>query len=322
MWRLVAVIAAVLGLLLALAPASSADGGATQYSHIFVIVEENHSYNDIIGNKNARNFNSWASTYGLGTDYFGAIHPSEGNYVAMVGGNAYGIENDNIWSTNPVNQPNLVDQLEAAGLSWKGYFEDMPFAGYTGKFNDGELYASKHNGFLNFTDINTNPARLNHLVPYSNLTQDLGAGTVPNFSFIVPNQCDDMHGLPQCNNNQTNIAVADVWAGIAVGQIMNSSTWASGNNAIVVAWDEGKSNQGCCDANAGGGHVPFIVITNNGPRGVQDSTAANHYSLLATIQQAFGLGCTANFGGVQTPVGFTCDSQNVVPLTQLLLVGG
>jgi hypothetical protein len=90
---------------------------------------------------------------------------------------------------------------------------------------------------------------------------------------------------------------------------------------LGLVWDEGVSNQGCCDASPGGGHVPFVVITNNGPRGVQDDTASNHYSLVATIQEAFGLGCTANFGGVQTAVGFTCDRKNVVPLRGLFAIG-
>ncbi len=175
-------------MLAALAPSAlaRADGTAT-YNHIFVIVEENHSYNDIIGNKNAPNINQWASTFGSGTEYFGTIHPSEGNCVAMVGGNAYGIENDNLWNTNAVNQPNVVDQLEQSGLSWKGYFENLPYPGYTGMFNDGELYAAKHNGFLNFNDINSSKARLRKLVPYGNFSTDLSTGRVPNFSFIIPN---------------------------------------------------------------------------------------------------------------------------------------
>jgi hypothetical protein len=322
MKRTVRSVVVALAALVALIPGGLVRANETPtYSHVFVIVEENHNYADIIGNANAPNFNRWASTYGSSTRYDGTIHPSEGNYVGMVGGNSYGIENDNLWTTNSVNQPNLVDQLERANLSWKGYFENMPSAGYTGMFFDNQLYASKHNGFLNFNDINSDPARLNKLVPYGNFASDLGSGVAPNFSYIVPNQCNDMHGLSQCPDDQTNIRVADTWAGNAVSQITASSAWSTGNNAIVIVWDESATgNSGCCDANPGGGRVPFIVITNHGPRGLQDSTAGNHYSLVASIQQVFGLGCTASFGGKATAVGFTCDTRNVTPLSPFFAV--
>jgi hypothetical protein len=324
MMRSIGVLLVALGAVAVTLPTASA-GAATMptYNHVFVIVEENHSYNQIIGDKNAPNINSWARTYSSATEYFGTIHPSEGNYVSMVGGDAYGIENDNLWTTNQVDQPNIVDQLERSGLSWKGYFENMPYPGYTGKFYDNELYAAKHNGFLNFVDINSNPGRLRRLVPFGpDFTADLAAGKAPNFSFILPNQCDDMHWLSQCPNDQTNIEVADSWAANTVGKIMASSAWGSGNNAIVVVWDEGTSNQGCCDAVPGGGQVPFIVITNHGPRGLQDTTAGNHYSMLATIQQVFGLGCMTSSGGRQMPVGFTCDNANVAPLSRMFAVSG
>ena len=322
MTRGVRCIVMALGLALALMPGSlaRADESST-YSHVFVIVEENHNYNDIIGNQNAPNFNLWAATYGSDMRYFGTIHPSEGNYVGMVGADSYGIENDNIWSTNEVNQPNLVDQFEQANLSWKGYFENLPYAGYTGMFFDNELYAAKHNGFLNFHDINGSATRLNKLVPYGEFPNDLASGMVPKFSYVVPTQCDDMHGLTQCADDQTNIRVADAWAGSAVGRIMSSSAWVSGHNAIVIVWDESATgSDGCCDATPGGGHVPFIVITNHGPRALQDGSAGNHYSLVATVQQVFGLGCTASFGGRQTAVGFTCDSSDVAPLSRLFAV--
>lgn len=97
---------AALGTSIALIPVATTQAAAPPaYNHVFVIVEENHSYNDIIGNKNAPNINGWAVTYGSATEYFGTIHPSEGNYVALAGGAAYGIENDDFWSTNQVNQP-------------------------------------------------------------------------------------------------------------------------------------------------------------------------------------------------------------------------
>ena len=290
------------------------------YNHIFVLVEENHGFGSIIGNPYAPTFNQLASTYGLATHYFGAIHPSEGNYVALTGANSYGIADDNPYYTHTIHNPSIVDQLEGAGLSWKGYFQSMPYAGFKGVCYPvnctGPLYASKHNGFLNFVLVQKNPSELQKLVPITRLTTDLQNGNVPNYSFIAPDECHDMHGAPpfcvspgKPGSPTDNIIVkkGDDYAKGIVNQIMSSSTWSQGNNAIIITWDEGNNKGGCCDALPGGGHVVTIVITNHGPRGIQDGTYYNHYSLVATIEQVFGLSC----------LQYTCDTAKVKPMTPL-----
>lgn len=144
---------------------------------------------------------------------------------------------------------------------------------------------------------------------------------MPRFGYIVPDECHDLHGdPPYCLDsgnigdpqNQHLVAVGDAYLGHLVSEITNASFWAKGNNAIVVTFDNGDTTQGCCDASPGGGPVATIVITSHGPRGVTDSTHANHYSLLSTFQHNFGLGC----------LGFTCDTADVTPLTQLFAVTG
>lgn len=318
---LILCVGAILSLLGAVEPGASS---VPRYSHIFVIVEENHDFSGIIGNSFAPTFNRLAKTYGLATNYFGTIHPSEGNYVSLIGGNSYGIADDNAYYTHTINNPSLVDQLEGAGLSWKGYFQSMPSAGFKGVCFPvdctGPLYASKHNGFLNFTHVQNNQQELQKLVPITQLALDIQNGQVPNFGFIVPDQCHDMHGAPPfCVNpgspgsptDNTIVQQGDSYANSVINQITGSSMWPHGNNAIVIAWDEGNSNSGCCDANPGGGNVAAIVVTNHGPRGVQDRTNYNHYSLLLTIEQAFGLGC----------LQFTCDTTNVKPMVPLFTTG-
>jgi hypothetical protein len=125
-----------------------------------------------------------------------------------------------------------------------------------------------------------------------------------------------MHGIGGgvCPESPTLFQMGDAYVASTVTAIMNAPVWQRGNNAIVVTWDEDDfqtSNLGCCDANPGGGHVATIVITNHGSRGITDDTAFNHYSLLATIQTAFGLGCLQN----------TCDTTNVKPMTKLFANG-
>jgi hypothetical protein len=170
------------------------------------------------------------------------------------------------------------------------------------------LYAVKHNGFMNFKVVRDDPARAARIVGLEQLGRDLGEDKAPAFAHIVPNQCDDMHGLDDgssdCRHgNQAGlIGRADALVARLVAQITAAPLWKSpGNAAIVITWDEGgHSNvsnhaEGCCGAevgnpaNFGGGWIPTIVITNHGARGVVDPTPYNHFSLLRTIEDAFGL---------------------------------
>jgi phosphatidylinositol-3-phosphatase len=294
--------------------AARSDSQVPAYNHIFYVMMENHSYSEVIGNSNAPQINQLAQKYGLATDYFGVTHPSEPNYVAAVGGSFFGIQDDNPYTTHTINAPSLASQLEAKGLTWKTYQQSLPYAGFTGTaFPSASiaLYASKHNPFLNFASVQNNPAELAKIVPDNQLYVDLLEGTTPNFSFIVPDQCHDMHGTSACPDDTQNTQVADQYVSALVGAIQHANTWERGNNAIVITWDENDFStdnpNGCCDGLPGGGHVATIVITNHGPHHVQDNTPFNHYSLLLTIQQAFRLGCLQN----------TCDMANVTPMTKL-----
>ena len=285
---------------------------ARSYDHIFVIVEENEESSSVIGNTaSAPAINQLAHLYGRATSYFGVIHPSEGNYVALTDADSHGVTDDNLYTTHQFINPTLVDGLNGAGLSWKGYFQNLPSPGFLGACYPGTggncLYASKHNGFLNFTQILANPGELVKLVPDTVLHDDLISGSVPNYSFIVPDQCHDMHGLSSCPDEQTNIKVADDYLRAIVDDIMGSPTWQQGTNAIVITFDEGSTNAGCCAANPGGGQILTIVITNHQNAPIEDGTPFNHYSLVATIEKAFGIPCTQN----------ACDAASVSTMDRL-----
>lgn len=317
----VVAVVAVIGVASAGAQArpNHANAGVPRYQHIFYIMMENHGYNEIVGNPDAPQINALANAYGLATESFGVTHPSEPNYVAAIGGNFFGIQDDGPYTGHTINAPSLASQLEAAGLTWKSYQQSLPSVGYTGTrwpLSGPTLYASKHNPFLNFASIQSNPAELANIVPDTQMAADLAAGAAPNFAFIAPDQCHDMHGTTTCTDDAALIAAGDAYVAATVQAITGSRLWARGNNAIVVTWDENDFSldtpNGCCDAatptqGGGGGHIPTIVITNNGPRGLQDATPFNHYTLLATIQGAFRLGC----------LEFTCDTANVPVMSRL-----
>ena len=300
------------------------------YQHIVEIMMENTSYGSIIGNPLAPNINALANRYRLATSYFGVTHPSEPNYVANIGGSYFGIQDDNqfyctpaLAATDPncagttvnhtVNAQSLADQLTAAGKNWKGYFQSLPYVdpskavssgpGANGPYafkwpsDTNALYASKHNPFINFAGTQ---GALSQMVPDNQLGADLVTGRLPNYSLVVPDQCHDMHGTGGCSDTNALIQAGDQYVGTTVSQVMASPTWKHGNNAIVITWDEddysdqGQPGTGCCGADPGGGHVVTIVITNHGSRHVTDKTPYNHYSLLRTMEAAFGLPCLAH----------------------------
>ena len=345
-----------LGAIIALcSTAGAAAQGLPRYDHILVIVAENKNYEHIIGSENAARLNMLAKEYGLATSFYGEVHPSQGNYIAMLGGDTFGINDDDAWSCEPfkistacpfafypnyashsVSARSLMDQLADAKLTWKGYFEDLPAPGSLAIFNpSGEnpdpnrpnnLYAAKHNAFINFERVRQDPKIAEKIVPLEQLRSDLAASKLPNYAHIILNQCNDMHGLSRAKptppddclyeNPGALIQRGDKAIGDVVDEIMAAPVWWGRSNvAIVITWDEDSSKpvgqQGCCGsdpaskANFGGGHVPTIVVTNHGPRHVEDPTPYNHYSLLHTTEEAFGisehLGFAAETGkGVRT----------------------
>ncbi len=309
--------------------------GVPRFAHIFVIVEENKDYDQILAGDAAPTIARLARENGDATQFFGEVHPSEANYVALLGGDTFGIHDDDAFyckpgSTQPecagalkpgyvdhtVHAPNLGDQLEARGLSWKGYYENLPEPGSLAyiagdpKSDNGTrktaLYASKHSGFVNFASVQAAPDRAERLVGFDALDADIAADRLPNFALIIPNQCNEMHGLfgpdvpADClgSNKAALIRRGDAEVQRLVAAIERTRAWQGRDNvAIVVTFDEGAggTREGCCGvtpgaiSNFGGGHIPTIVITNHGPRGLADPTPYNHYSLLRTIEDAFGI---------------------------------
>jgi phosphatidylinositol-3-phosphatase len=331
---------------------ASAQTIAPAVKHIFVIMLENHSQSSVIGDVNAPYITNLAHTTAMATNYFGVTHPSMPNYVAAISGSNWFVNDDN--PANRFDHTNLVDQLEANRLTWGAYMESMPSAGYLNDFwpsSSQQLYASKHNPFVLFNDIRSNPARLAHDKPYTALAGDLAKEqTTPNFVWITPNQCHDMHGgvftavapdgsdgtpcpFGSAKDDANDAALkqkADAFVRGAVTTIEASPAWKGGSAAIFILTDENdftgnaatdgwESAAGCCDSPIlpagfqflgsnglpdgktwaggmyGGGLIPAIVVTNKGKTGgYVNDTPFNHYSLLATIEQAWRLGYLGN----------------------------
>jgi len=262
----------------AVAPRSSAPAPATvpSFSHVFVIVMENHEYNSVIGNPAAPYTNGLINSYGLATNYYAASHPSLPNYLALTAGSTFGIASD--CTTCFVSATNIADQVEGSGRSWKAYMEDMPVPCYMGAALGN--YAMKHNPFMYYNDIRNNPARCAaHVAPFTQFWVDM-SGRVPDFVWITPNMCNDTHDCP--------VATGDAWLRSVVPTITGSAAFRNGG-VLFITWDEGSSNAGCCSG-SWGGHVATLVVAPNAVSGFRSGLAENHYGLLRTIEDGFHLG--------------------------------
>jgi hypothetical protein len=310
--------------------------------------------NGIIGNPQAPNITALWDKYNVATNYNAVWHPSLPNYVAMITGNwvgtdvlgtghsypagsTVGISDDDSPSiatdypppANPsshrwvVKLPSLAGQLVSIHKEWRAYLQNFPESGTTlanwpGDNDTGKIYAVKHNPFPYVEEVQKDAKQFGWQVPIEQLFSDLGSGHIPAFSYIVPDQCRDMHGLSNplapCggvnDTDDNDVKRGDEETGWLVNAITGSKAWRQGRNALFIVFDEGNGPLTCaydpdtrkdtagnsllpgadCYAEANfNDKVVLIAITNYGVRGVRDDRFQSHYSLLKTIEAAFGL---------------------------------
>ncbi len=275
--------------------------GATGTPHVMVIMMENESYSDLIGNSQAPIFNGLAQSYGVATQSYAIGHPSEPNYLEMISGSNYGVNADNTPQQDNLSASasTIVNQFETAGISWRSYFESMPSAGYTGPDtggNDGfgdQFYFQHHNPFLYFPAVTALSDFDANVVPLSsNFSTDLNSADPPSFVWVTPNTIDDMHDGPLQPDGDTVPTVGDAWLGSFIGGVQASSWYAAGGQ-IVIQFDEGldaDSNGVGTAGEGGGGHIPTIVVSAGlaaDPQ--QDSTPVNTAGVLHSIEKVYGL---------------------------------
>ncbi|MEZ0067989.1 hypothetical protein ABIA32_004013 [Streptacidiphilus sp. MAP12-20] len=256
----------------------AATGGALpRPAHVVVVVEENHSYGDIIGSADAPYLNSLAAAGASFTASYAVAHPSEPNYLALFSGWTQGVTDDSCPHSFP--GPTLGSELPAAKLTFAGYSESMPSPGYAG-CTAGD-YARKHNPWANFPAL---PASVNRT--WSAFPADAaGFASLPTLSFVVPNLQHDMH--------DGSVREGDDWLH---AHLSAYAAWAQAHNSLlVVTWDE--------DDNSASNQIPTIVLG----AGVRPGTYAeplDHYRVLRTLLALYGL----------PPIG---ESANRAPVTDI-----
>jgi acid phosphatase len=262
---------------------ASATGKGTP-PHVMVIVLENEEYSQVVGSGTAPYFNQLAAQYGLATDYHARTHPSLPNYIDLIAGSTMDITSD--CADCHTDGDTIVDQINKVGVHWKAYMGGMPSVCYQGAdYPPGTLdgYAKKHNPFLYFDHLRTDPTACQDDVPLTQLNDDLSSARATPFIWISPSLCDDGHDA------NCGLASADRWLQNTMPTILQSR-WYAQNGIVIVTFDEGRSDsQSSCCGGAHGGHVATLVISKSVKPGARMDTPVDHAGTLRTVEALYGV---------------------------------
>jgi acid phosphatase len=242
-----------------------------RFGHVFIVVEENRNYADVIGNPAMPYLNGLAQQYGLATQYYADTHPSIGNYFMMTVGDTV---TNNDGYTGTVGKDNVVRRLMAAGQTWKSYAEDLPAVGYDNPGVVGK-YASRHVPLSYLTDVVTDSTQRRHLVPFTQLARDLAGDSLPAYGFIVPNLCHDAHDCA--------VDSADTWLSRNIDPLIKHPTFQRDGLLIIVYDESGNDNT------AGGGRIVWVAVSAKSRTGYQSVALYQHASTLRFSLAALGV---------------------------------
>jgi hypothetical protein len=276
-------------------------------AHVMLIVEENQEYGGIIGNSNAPYINTLAKAYASASKWYAVQRNSPHDYLELLSGSDQGLGT----TPPPYSATALVDELHSNAIPWKGYMESMPSTPcFKGTPPLNGLYDPIHNPFHYFTKYTTNSGgwcsstnlSKEGVLTYpgsSSLVSTLDAANPPDFVWITPNDCDNMHGdtntgSPCASSTHGQLVKAgDTWLSNNIASVISSS-WFSHNGIIIITWDEGTTNAGCCNLSAPGGHIATIVVTTKNAGLGSYTGTGDHYGTLAAIEKAYGVSLLLN----------------------------
>lgn len=272
--------------------------------HVFVLVEENQNYDQVIGNTTAMPYlNSLAEKYGLATNYFANTHPSINNYFYLTAGRR---------GTRPpfvghsadlypfaVGGPNVASILSAHGKTWKSYAENLPRRGYIGGNHDA--YAKRHNPFAYFETVRQSKAQRANIVPFEQLKSDLEHNSLPAYGFIVPNLFSDAHNNPitrkgaPCGDHAA-LQRADKWLQENIGPLIESPAFQKGG-LLIITFDEACASGPKADSRfdpahpnvEGGGRVATVLVSTRITPGTRSDRLYHHESVARLTLQALGI---------------------------------
>jgi len=256
-----------------------------QSSHVWMITEENHSYEDVVGNSQMPYYNRLISQYGLATQFYSDQHSSLPALMWFVAGAPVTTNSDTVSCEH--REDNIVRELLKEGYTWRSYQENLPYPGfqglYGGKHND---YYRRHNPLIDFTDVCPGTGQEKNSVPYSQMAKDFEQGNTVNYAYITPDVIDDAHS--------SSLGAADQWLQENVPQILARPEFSPGGDGILfIVWDEGTlSTDKRCSATVAdgcGGRTATLVIGPKVTPGYRSTITYHNENVLATVCAAMGL---------------------------------
>jgi phosphatidylinositol-3-phosphatase len=275
-------------------------------SHVWMVTEENHSYEDVVGNSQMPYYNQLISQYGLATQFYANQHSSLTALMWLVAGAP--VESDNNTVSCKHSNDNIVRELLKQGYTWRAYQENMPFAGfqglYGGKYNE---YYRRHNPLIDFSDVCPGTGQDKNSVPYSQMADDFAQGETVNYAYITPDATEDAHS--------GSLKAADQWLQANLPAILARPEFRPGGDGILfIVWDEGTLytdnrcsatvKQGC------GGRTATLVIGPQVNPGYKSTATYHSENVLKTACVAMGLATCPGAAQNATPMAdfFTTGS--------------
>jgi phosphatidylinositol-3-phosphatase len=242
-------------------------------SHVVLIVMENKEADRVLGAPDAPFLTALAQRGGVAERSYGVTHPSLPNYIALISGSTRGIRSDCTDCSAP--GPNLAGQLEAHHRTWAAYLQGLPRP--CARPASAGRYAKKHDPFAYDPAIAAEPIRCRRRKPLARLGSDIRRDDLADFAFIAPDLCQDTHDCP--------VRTGDRFLSRLVPGLLPA---LGPHGFLIITYDEGASQGGCCGGSHGG-RIATVVIGPDVERGSTTSRPLDHYGVLATVEDAFGL---------------------------------
>lgn len=277
-------------IVLALLAGVSAFAQVPRSKHVYIVAEENRSYERLVGSASMPYLNSLLAKGAVATQFYANMHGSLENYLIVTAGQYLTHNNE---TTAVFNVDNIERHLLTNGMTFKSYAQSLPFAGYTGLYSGA--YMKRHAPLPYYTDM-ANSSLIKHHVSTTELAKDIANNTLPNFAFITPDGDHDMHN---CGTNLgACLFTADQWLKSNIGPLLASPPFQPGGDGVLIIWadeaDLGSDNR--CSATVTTGCGGRILVAMIGPQikaGYKSTTTYHHQSVLRTMLEE--LGTTANF---------------------------
>lgn len=254
-------------------------------SHVWMITQENHSYEDVVGNSQMPYYNRLIQRYGLATQFYSDQHSSLPALMWLVAGAPVTTNNSTVSCNHDVD--NIVRELLKKSYTWRSYQQNMPYAGFQGLYGGaGNTYYRRHNPLIDFTDVCPGTGQDKNSVPYSQMAADFAQGNTVNYAYITPDAVEDAHS--------GSLQAADQWLQANLPEILARPEFSPGGDGILfIVWDEGTlSKDNRCSAAVAqgcGGRTATLVIGPLVKPGYQSTITYHNENVLKTVCAAMGL---------------------------------